>query len=567
MASDSTEEVQGTEAVQGTEETEEDVSIPDCVSFSRKGKSEHLLIATVEPNTDFPVGIPVHSVHAWIRAQGCAQWFLNHEEITRLAREIRKLDNPKEYTVAERKDCKIEMQLSPDRLQAWIRVLPAYGGVALTEALLAEALENYQIRFGIHEELRARILQQGECERELIAEGIPAAPGESAKFEPLVHESEHKGIPQEREHGRVDYKELGLFLSVGKDTPLLQRIPPTQGVAGKAVDGTEIPPPAGTDRPLRPGPGTAISKDDPDIVIATRVGQPAFEENSVRVDPTLEIEAVNASTGNVNFDGNILIHGSVEAGFKVNASQDLTILDTVEGADIIAGKHLILMTGVYGKGKSKITAGGNLEARFLNECLVRCGGNIEVADLIAHCTLECDGSIYLGRSGGRGQIMGGKLLALKEVHAHILGSVSEAATHIEIGISKALLQHNALLEKEMIETQQILESLDSRLQSLAEAHVDAQNPNLIKLKDTRTALADKQESLKKEHTAIQNRMAIADNGLIKAAEVHRGVILCIGSHRQITNDLVTDLSFRKPVEEPQPQDEQTPAKETRQEQS
>jgi uncharacterized protein len=530
-------------------ETHEPAPIPPFVRFFKKGSGDRLLAVSVKPNTDFPVGIPISTVQNWIHSQGCDGWLLNIDAITLLAREIRKLDATKEYTVAERKDCAIEMQTTPDRLQAWIRITPAYGGVPLTEKLLSEALEKKQICVGIKEEDRARILQEGQCEKTLIAEGIPPIPGEPAKFEELVHESATKGIPQEKEYGRVDYKELGLILSVNKDTPLLRRIPPAAGTPGKAVDGTEIPAPPGPDRQLRTGQGTAISKDDPNIVIATRGGKPEFDWNFVQIESTLELDGVNPSTGNIVFDGNITISGPVEPGFKVRASQDLTVLDTVEGSDLTAGENMHLLTGVYGRGKTKIMVGGNLEARFLSECIVRCNGNIEVLDQIAHCTVECEGSIFMGRNGGKGQIFGGEILALREVQARILGSVSETTTSIGIAIPQDLLFRNAKLKQEIAGISNSLKLIENKLKSFPEDSSHQENPATSQLKEGAIKLHKKLEALQSSQAMNQNKIALCLNGKIKASEAYRGVVLHRNSYKKFIEDRVVDLIFQPPEEE------------------
>jgi uncharacterized protein len=542
-------------------ETGECSPIPPYVHFYKKGPHEQLLVASVKPNSDYPAGIAISTVHDWIRAQGYDNWLLNSEQISLLAREIRKLDNAKEYTIAERKDCTITIQTAPDRLHAWVNIIPAYGGVPLTASLLAEALEKKNIHFGINEEVRTQILQEGQCERLPIAEGIPPIQGEPAKFEHLVHESETRGIPQEKDHGRVDYKELGLFLSVSKDTPLLKRIPPAAGTPGRAIDGTEILAPPGPDRPLKPGPGTAISPDDPNIVIATRGGTPEYDGNYVRIESTLEIEGINPSTGNINYDGNLVITGPVEPGFKVKASLDLTIWDTVEGSDLTAGKNLILMTGVYGRGKTRITVEGHLEARFLSECIVRCNGNIDVADSVAHCTIECGGSIYLGKTGGKGQIVGGKISALREIQAQILGSVSEIPTTIGISAPQDLLLQNVKLEKDIAEIRMKLEPIESKHQSQPDKPEKQQDPAGIKLQETMILLEQKLAFLEESHSAIKNKMALVANGRIKASEAHRGVVLMRAPHRKIIEDYSVDIIFQPPPEETPPKDTTAPAKE------
>lgn len=522
--------------------------MPASIRFSRKGLDNNLLVLTVEPDEDLFAGIAVREIENWIRRQDCADWFLHEETIRQVSRETRRLDKVKEYVVAERRDCRIDIQISSDRLQAWIRVSPAYGGTPVTEDLIRQALQEHQIKFGIHESLVQQIIHDGECERQLIAEGTPPKPGQPVKFEPLVHESEHKGVPQEREYGRVDYKDLGLFLSVKEGTPLLRHIPPTEGSPGIGVDGMPISAPPAVDRAPHPGIGTAFSKEDPEVIVATRAGQPYFFENSVRVDPILEIDAVGPSTGNVRFEGNIIVRGPVESGYEVSAGQDLTILDTVEGARLTAGRNLNLLTGVYGKGKSVIIAAGNIEARFLSDCQIRCGGNMEVADLINHCNVECEGFIYIGKSGGKGQAFGGRLVAMRGIQARILGSVSETATQVELAPPQALLLRLSKAEEEMDAARKAFEITEKNLQAAKDAHPNRDDPHQKSLEEKLSALRDKLDSLRSEIAALEEKVNAPRKGKIKADEVHRGVTLRIGKGREIVSDLINDLCYQEPAE-------------------
>ncbi len=523
------------------DEAKPESAISSCVHFLRQGISEELLVAAVEPSFDDPGRYAVSDIKDWIRAQGCGDWLIYDDAVLQLAHEIRRIERRKEYILAERKDCEIEIQVSQDRLKAWIRVSPSFGGVALTELLLRQTLADRHVAFGIKEELLQQILHEGSSERTLIAEGIAPTQGESARFEQLVLESDHKGVPQEREDGTVDYKDLGLFVSVAVGTPLLKRTPPSEGIPGTGVDGNPIPAPAGADHALVPKSGTAISKDDPDIIVATKIGKPSYLENSVRVDPNLEINSVDPSTGNVAFEGNILIRGPVEPGFTVKAGQDLSILDTVEGADLIAGNNIFLLTGAYGRNKSNIAAGGNIEARFLSDCTVHCGGNIEVSDLIAHCNVECEGSAMIGMHGGKGQLFGGKLLALGGVQARILGSNSEAATMVEIAAPRALLVKKTKTDQAISSTKADFELTEQKLLAIE----DFENEG-SKAKNFSSKLGDlsrKLNELKNEQMKIQQKLSKLIRARIKAAQVHRGVTLCIGDVKQLVSDLTTDVSL------------------------
>ena len=151
--------------------------IPSCIRFFKQGKSEQFLVAAVEPGGDFPSRIAADTIREWICAQGYGGWLFHEEMISQLSREVRRLERPKEYIVAERKDCQLEIQVSLDRLKAWVRITPACGGESLTEALFRHALEDHHVCFGINDARLQQILQEGGCEKEVIAEGIPPIEG------------------------------------------------------------------------------------------------------------------------------------------------------------------------------------------------------------------------------------------------------------------------------------------------------------------------------------------------------------------------------------------------------
>jgi uncharacterized protein (DUF342 family) len=532
-----------------SQESEQDEPIPSGIKFRKKGENGTLLSVTIEPGSDFPDVIPIKTIQSWIRQQGCESWQQDEEIVSRFAREAHRLKESKEYVFAERKDCCIEVKVSQDRLNAWIIVSQAFGGEPFSEALFKNALEADHIRFGIKEEAFQEIQRNGWCEKRLIAEGKPPIEGQKAKFEPLVIESDHKGVPQEREDGRVDYKDLGLYLSVTPGTPLLRHIPPIEGAPGTGIDGEPIPAPQIRDRNPHPGVGTAISPDDPDIIVATRSGKPYFDDNSVRVDPTLEIDTVDPSTGNVIFDGNIIVRGSVEAGFTIQAGQDLTILDTVEGADLTAGKNLTLVTGVYGRGRSTIRVKGKLEARFLSDCSIQCGGNIEVSDLMSHCFVECEGVLSMGKLGGKGQIIGGNIRVLQDAQAQIIGSVSEITTRIEVGPSKGFILKIEKIQEEITLLQEDLQQVEKVARSLRKQDAAKESTKFKELKAKGDALNGKLGALKEEKEALQKKLDSSRKGRIRAGQVYRGAVLSVGVARQSVSDLTTDFNLYQPSEE------------------
>ncbi len=69
--------------------------------------------------------------------------------------------------------------------------------------------------------------------------------------------------------------------------------------------------------------------------------------------------------GNINFPGDVEIKGNVISNLTVTATGNIEILGAVEAASIIAGKNIVLKTGIQGMDKGVLQAGGNITARFI----------------------------------------------------------------------------------------------------------------------------------------------------------------------------------------------------------
>jgi uncharacterized protein (DUF342 family) len=216
----------------------------------------------------------------------------------------------------------------------------------------------------------------------------------------------------------------------------------------------------------------------------------------------------------------------------------------VEGANLKSGRNMTLLTGVYGRNSSEIKVQGNLEARFLNDCRIECGGNIEVTDLISYCNVECDGALFLGKCGGKGQIYGGRIRALKEIQAQILGSVSETATLVEVAPSRALILERDKTQKEIDAIQNDLAIVGKNIRTLKSNSEGVDSAQINHLAGKAAALAEKFEEQKKLLEEIQRKIDISEKGKIRAAHVHRGVALRVGSLKEIISEDREDLHLQ-----------------------
>ena len=82
-------------------------------------------------------------------------------------------------------------------------------------------------------------------------------------------------------------------------------------------------------------------------------------------------------TGNISFEGNITVKGTVLDGYSVFATEDISILSElgVSNIDTIESQlgDVFIKGGIFGKGKSRIIAGRNIFVKHTNESFLEAG--------------------------------------------------------------------------------------------------------------------------------------------------------------------------------------------------
>jgi uncharacterized protein len=514
--------------------------LPGFVKILHHAGENATLVVMVEPHVYDGATLTQNDIPAIIKEHNAENWYLAQQQIDLLLAEQHNLKEAKGYTIAEQRDCRIEVHTDPDKMKAWVTIHPAAGGKQLDQPYLLSHLTEADVVCGIKEDVVAELVAASQCENVLIAEGTSPQLGEDARLEMLIKDSDQKGRPHERQDGTVDYYELGLFNSVQKGTPLLRKYPATPGIAGTGVDGSPIPAQGGKDIPISLGAGTGFSEEDPNLIVATIPGQPQYGRNAVKVIGKLELGEVNFETGNIDFDGSVMVRGPVNEGFKVKAGADLHISDTVEGAELTAGGNLELRGGVFGKKHGRLTAKGHIRARFLDSCVVQCEGDLEVEDLMANCQVSCGGTIHLGKKGGRGQAYGGKLSAIKGVTGKTLGSASEVETLVEISPSPAIMVRQQELEVEITRTEKSLENLERSL-SYLRRNATASEPRVKSYVENCALTNQKLQELRSEFATLTERINAYAQGQIRVQQAFPGVTLQIGKRKKVITSFTKDI--------------------------
>ncbi|WP_347331143.1 DUF342 domain-containing protein [Marinimicrobium locisalis] len=406
-------------------------------------EAEGLVLASLEPSPQ-ATSVTVEGVRALLSEAGYGAFYAPDATLEAL---VQQANNGKagELVVAQRRDARMEWHIADDHMRAELTLRPAWGGRAVTDKDLAKALETQGIPQACWlRKTLGRVLQQGMADAVVVARAVLPLQGENARFEPLVASGEEFHL-EEDARGRVDLHHLHDFVVVEPGTPLLRRVPATEGEPGLTVLGEALTPKAGRDRPFdSPTEGASSAGDDPNLMVADIRGHPVFSGAGVRVDPTLRLQTVGLESGDVDFDGSVEVAGDVSSGFVLKATGDILVRGMVEKADVSAGGSLSIMGGVMGEEvgrrhdgdlqlRTHLSAGHTLSAKFISLAEVRAKGDIHVREYAMQSRLNAGQDIVLGQPTGKGSLIGGSAQAGRAVIVNRLGSEAGVATEVSAG--------------------------------------------------------------------------------------------------------------------------------------
>ncbi|WP_172251195.1 FapA family protein [Saccharibacillus deserti] len=220
------------------------------------------------------------------------------------------------------------------------------------------ALKEKNITFGIKQDVIVEACRSVVPSVFRIAEGLVPVPGSHGRFQtPIEKETQH-AFPRKREDGTVDYREIREFPTASEGQILGVIVPPVPGVPGINIKGESVEaPPVYPIVPMK-GEGTAWTDDDSRSV-ALRSGMPQIRQQGYQVKVSIIPKLmhggdVDLSSGNIHFQGDVEIGGSVQDGMKVDTSGSILVRGNVNMANIVASQSLIVQANII---SSKITVG------------------------------------------------------------------------------------------------------------------------------------------------------------------------------------------------------------------
>lgn len=327
----------------------------------------------------------------------------------------------------------VRIRFSDDATQAFIRLESGIKDPETQDLItlpgLLELLRNQNISFGIVEDqnIESWIKTAGQREEELqIALGEIPVQGKDGSVA-YAFKTDYTNPGKILEDGRMDFRDRGEIPFVDKGDLLAVKTPPQPGKNGMTVAGLVI----SVDEPLDPvfiaGSGTTLSEDGLTIH-ADQGGQPHLDPmGEITVNPELPINGdIDFQTGNIEFNGNIIVTGTVKDGFSVKGVS-LTAKE-IEGATINLTGDLNISDGIT---DANIVSVGNVYAKFINNSKVNAFGDVVIQKEIIDSGIMLSGQVQ----NPGGVIIASKIAAKAGVAAGKIGTDASKPAHIRVGVN------------------------------------------------------------------------------------------------------------------------------------
>ncbi|MBR5407463.1 MAG: DUF342 domain-containing protein [Lachnospiraceae bacterium] len=353
--------------------------------------------------------------------------------------------------------------VADDEMSCSVRFFaPSGRGEELKKEELLKDLKFKKVSFGIKNDvIDGYFSDRHYCTTYVIAEGKPVREGSDGWIEYNFNTNPNLK-PKLNDDGTVDFFNLDLISPCKEGDVVAKLIPADKGDDGVNVFGAYVSPKDVKEPKFGFGRNLKVSEDGLEL-ISEISGNVMLVGDKVFVSNIYEVNDVDTSTGNIEYDGDVHVRGNVNAGFSLKASGNVEVRGVVEGAYVEAGGDIIIARGMNGMSKGKIVAGRNIVSKFIENAKAEAGGYVH-SEAILHSDITAKGDVVV--TGKKGFITGGCIRALGNVEAKIIGSTMGVDTDIQVGADPTIKLKAQSMQQEIAENNKRLESIKPVLVTL-----------------------------------------------------------------------------------------------------
>lgn len=441
---------------------------------------------------------------------------------------------------------KPKVRISYDEMEAYLLLPTPVSEDAYVLSDILETLRLSGVKIGIDETKISTMITERyfDCEC-LVAKGIDVVHGVDAYFD-FHFDTNLNKVPCHRADGSVDYWSIHSVELVEEGQPIATYHEPVMGSNGMNVKGKMLFAKKG--RPLPPLAGKGFERSSDNIHYTSLMdGKIEMQNNRILISSVHEVHGdVGLKTGNIDFRGDVIIHGNVPTGAVIKATGSVTIDGVVEGAFIEANKDVIIRGGMLGAGKGMIKSKGNVHAKFLEYATVKAEGCV-YTDAAMNSDITVNDSVYL--KGKHASIVGGVVHAATGVEAMNIGNDYGIKTEIYVGVNMELKKEINYHENTVKEAQDMLDKINAGLKQIDDAvkegaikdPKDSRKASLLRTKIVKQAeIASHMQQLNKMNQIVENAQGASINVF---HSVHSGVTVGINDVIHNVEDRQECLSF------------------------
>lgn len=359
-------------------------------------------------------------------------------------------------TNTEQQDRSIEEKISlvvcENKLEASIRLKTDNSG-KITPDEIIKLLNKNNIIYGVASREKITAFLNTDFSEEktfLVAKGTPSTLGCEASIE-YHFDIDHLKAGAVNADGNIDFRERGERPRVQSGDLLATKRPMESGKPGIDINGNPIPVPDAKDIPLKCGEGVLVSENGLEVYAAID-GQPNLTlAGDVSVFAELIIDGdVDFNTGNIDFDGNVVVKGTIIDGFTIKCG-NLTAQE-IFGAKIVAIGDVHVSGGII---RTQIKAEGNVNAKFIMNSNIKSFGSVLVDKEVIDSKIRSSGKFI----ATRGKILSSFISAKMGFESMIVGSDASNPCRINVGIDDNIKKRIQEFNYTIADKRVILENL------------------------------------------------------------------------------------------------------------
>ena len=379
----------------------------------------------------------------------------------------------------------------------------------------------------------------------VIAKGKESKTGIAGEL--ILHfQPREKLAGQLDEAGNMDFKSRGEIPVTSEGELLAERSQMTGSVPGKTLFGKVIEVAEVEEADFISGIGTEMNRAG-DKIFAACDGEPFLNlDGTVSVLSEVVVDNVDYETGNIDFDGNIVVRGKVSADFQVKG-KSLEACEILE-ADINIEGDIEVEQGIIG---ARIRATGSVTATYIKNCSIICGGDIIAEKEVVDSDVFSGGNCIV-----RGNIISSKVCSGQSIVGVAIGSDRSTPNHLEIGMSEAVAaQITGPLDKivsqqagdiaVLMEKHDNMMNLLAVIKSVVKEISNDKTKNEVELESVKTLVSRMEKKSKRTMESGRKRIEEFENKINSAEEVAKTLYLDRSNYEKILLELNHEIKAHK----------------------